>query len=129
MDLSFNADELLAFAPELEGKLDPEDLDELILWCNEEINVDALGQRTGDRIGLHLAAHVATMYARARAGGVSGGATGPIQSVTIGPVTKTYSVAMTGVTSTASERALAGSAYGQEYARLVKLFAPRMAVL
>lgn len=125
MNLSFNADELLAFAPELEGKLDPEDLDELILWCNEEINVDVLGQRNGDRLGLHLAAHVATMHARARVGG----ATGPIQSITIGPVTKTYSVAMTGVTSTAGERALAGSAYGQEYARLVKLFAPRMAVL
>lgn len=129
MPLTIDADALVTFAPELDGKLDDDELDQICEWVGDEIDTATAGQRQGDRMALNLAAHIATMHVRAQAGGAGGASTtGPVQSVTIGPVSKTYSVAMTGVTSTASERALGQTAYGLEYQRLVRLFAPRMAL-
>lgn len=127
--ISVNEDDLTNLAPEL-GDVDPELIDTFIAWANDEIDVDKVGTSPANRLALYLVAHLCTLYKRAQSGGGTGAAlTGPLQSVTIGPVSKTFATAATGVTSTTSEKALASTSYGTEFQRLVRLFAPRMAVL
>ncbi|MFZ5440468.1 MAG: DUF4054 domain-containing protein [Myxococcota bacterium] len=85
-----------------------------------EVDVGPLTQAQADRLGVQLAAHLATER-YATSGG--GGAAGPLQSVTVGPVSKSFAVA-----SHAQNSALGSTKYGREYLRLVRLFGRRLAV-
>lgn len=64
----------------------------------------------------YLAAHKGTLLKR-------GGGGAPLQSVSMGGVSKTYAVSMA-----ADASVLRSTSYGQEYLRLLKLYAPRHAV-
>lgn len=127
MSLTVTEQDLIALSSEFKDT-DPELIDTFIGWADDEIDADKVGQRQADRLALYLVAHCLTQLARAKSPG-GAAAAGPLQSVTIGPVTKTFATTASGVTSPLTTAAMQTTSYGTEYLRLVRLFAPRMAVL
>jgi hypothetical protein len=69
---------------------------------------------------LYLAAHLGAMYLSAdEAGGGGGSVVGPVQSETVGPVSRTFAILSSSAGS--SSAAFDATAWGQEYKRLRSL--------
>ena len=88
MALTVTEQDLVALSAEFKDT-DPELIDTFLGWADDEIDADKVGQRQADRMALYLVAHLLTMLARAKQPG-GAAAAGPLQSVTIGPVSKTF---------------------------------------
>jgi hypothetical protein len=121
--LTVDQADVLLVAPELSAVTDAQ---WAAIWVDVELEVGPVAagsQARADRLAVQLAAHQATTrYLR------SGGAAtpGPLQSVSVGGVSKTYAVLQANAQSGGG--ALATTKYGQEYYRLVRLFGARTAV-
>lgn len=123
------ADVVLLPAPELAARADLTDpiWDILIEWAGAEIGSNLGSQANQDRCGRYLVAHLATLWpvqASAGAGGMGGlmGSGGPVTGVTVGAVSRTNAVAEGWSKLSVSAAALATTAYGREFLRLIRLF-------
>lgn len=121
MPLTIDKADVLLVAGELSGLTDSQ-WDDVLSDVDTEVNVEAFGsQAKADRAGKQLAAHLATERYGTSGGG---GAAGPLQSVTVGPVSKTFAAPPDRV----KQSQFSGTKYGREYLRLVRLFCARAAV-
>lgn len=129
MPLTITKVEVIAVAGELAGTAltDPQ-WETVLLLTNEQCNVGAFpSQIKADLAARYLAAHIGVKLKQGMASGAgAGGASGPLSSITVGDVSKTFrtSGAVDQVAATSAE--LLGTAYGREYYRLMRLWAPRM---
>lgn len=129
MALSFTKADVLLAAPELTGKGTDPQWTQVLADVALEVNTSCLSAAVANRIGIQLAAHFATeRFGGTGAGGGGAGASGPLQSVTVGPVSKTFAVSSAFTSGSVSNAALATTKYGREYLRLTRLFSPRFAV-
>lgn len=120
MALTIDKADVLLIAPELSAVTDAQ-WEDVLADLETEINVSAFGtQARADRAGKQLAAHLATERYGTSGGG---GAAGPLQSVSVGPVSKSYASP-----GTVQNSQFGGTKYGREYLRLVRLFCARIAV-
>ena len=120
MALTIDKADVLLIAPELSAVTDAQ-WEDVLADVDDEVSVTAFGgQARADRAGKQLAAHLATDRYGTSGGG---GAAGPLQSVSVGPVSKTY--ASPGAVQSSQ---FGGTKYGREYLRLVRLFCARVAV-
>jgi hypothetical protein len=113
--------------PELVG--DPE-LSEFV-WSELLVDVAAevpvaswLNQDAADRAALWLTAHMVALEKKRQKGGLASATSpGQLQSVTVGPVTKTWAVPQApDKTATATDEMLSRTEYGREYMRLRSLY-------
>jgi hypothetical protein len=94
------------------------------IWADVELEVGVAGagsQVRADRLAVQLAAHMATVR-HVRSGGAA--SPGPLTSVSMGGVSKSYAQPAGGVRNSALE----STKYGQEYVRLTRLFGRRILV-
>lgn len=125
MALTIDKAEVLLIAPELSEVTDAQ-WDFVISAADDEVATTYLGnQARADRMGTYLAAHLATvLYGAGFTGG--GGVAGPLTSVTVGNVSKTFAAPQSAAQAAGNyER----TKYGLEYLRLRKTFGPRVDVL
>ena len=103
-----------------------------LLRANNEITRSAFGSDyQANMAARYFAAHVALKLKQAATPGFgAGAAAGPVSSVTVGQVSKTYDTSGASM-STWSQQAeeLRSTAYGREFLRLVRLWAPRAMVV
>lgn len=103
-----------------------------LLRANNEVTESAFGNAyRANMAGRYFAAHVGVKLKAAAAPGFgAGAAAGPVSSVTVGAVSKTYdtSGASMATWSQQSEE-LRSTAYGREFLRLVRLWAPHAFVV
>ena len=130
MALTFTSADVVLAAPELATVTAPQ-WAQVLADVALELNSDAFASvAVANRLGIQLAAHFATeRYGGAAGGSGGGGASGPLSSVTVGPVSKTFAVSSAYTSGSLSAAALSSTKYGREYLRLMRLFAPRMAVV
>jgi hypothetical protein len=98
--------------------------DELIADANAEINVPSwLDQASADRAGTWLIAHMVTREKLRITNGLTAlSQTGQLQSVTVGPVTKTWAPRPTSETKRLDDDTLELTEFGTEYLRLRSRF-------
>ncbi|MCC6178822.1 MAG: DUF4054 domain-containing protein [Phycisphaerales bacterium] len=118
-------------APELEcDAVDHDVLDKLIAQAALEVNVAAAGsQEKANRLGVLLVAHQATGW-KARKAGASGTSApaGPLTSVSVGGVSKSFANPVESSGLSASAQLMGTTSYGREFIRLVRLWSPRAGV-
>ncbi len=120
MALTIDKADVLLVAPELSAVTDAQ-WDDVLADVEMEVSVSAFGsQAAADRAGKQLAAHFGTERFGTSGGG---GAAGPVQSISVGAVSKTFATP-----SAVEGSQFGGTKYGREYLRLVRLFCPRIAV-
>lgn len=129
MAITITKADVVAIAAEFAGtRLTDAQWVTVLLLTNEQINVPAYpSQVKADLAARYLAAHEATNLKAAEvAGSGNGGAAGPLASVTVGSVSKTFRTtgAVDSVSSQAAE--LLSTRYGREYLRLMRLWCPRI---
>ena len=129
MAITITKAEVIAIAAEFaDPRLTSDQWATVLLLTSEQVNVSAFpSQVKADLAARYLAAHIATkLKANEAAGSGNGGAQGPLSSVTVGSVSKTFrtSSAVDSVSSQAAE--LMSTSYGREYYRLVRLWCPRI---
>lgn len=106
-----------AIAPELTGKLSAEAWTLLLEVSGMQVAGIPEGRKR-DMAAIYLAAHLASM---SKPGG--GGGSGALSSVTVGAVTKAFAV------PSGDTEALQSTRYGKQYLQLIRLWAPRAALL
>lgn len=101
----------------------------LIVDANMEIPISSWAdQAAADRAGTWLMAHMVLLEKQRITDGLAGAsATGPLQSLTVGPVTKTWatpqpSTALNKTKGGGTDDVLARTSYGREYLRLRSMF-------
>lgn len=129
MAITITKAEVIALAAEFaDPRLTNDQWTLVLLLTSEQINVAAFpSQVKADLAARYLAAHHATKIKAAEAVGAgAGGASGPLSSVTVGEVSKTFrtSSSVDAASSAASE--LQSTSYGREYLRLVRMWCPRI---
>lgn len=118
MTVTIDQDEVEAIAPEL-GDDALADAQWLLLLETAALQVVGFPtERKAQIAGAWLAAHLGTVQKPN-----SGSGSAPLQSISVGAVSKTFAVSMAMDASS-----LQSTSYGREYDRLVKMWCPRMAV-
>lgn len=125
MPLSFVKTDVEARFPELTafGLSDPQ-WTQFISDANQEITITSwLDQPTADRAGENLVAHMATLENVRATVGVSAILNpNQLQTVTVGPITKTWAALKAAENANDPDGVLDLTIYGREYRRLRKLF-------
>lgn len=132
MPLTFTKRDVLLEAPELDcNVIDSDRMAKAIADASLYVNVTAAGtQARADRLGVLYACHELTLWRRRKEGGGSSSAAtpavGPLTSVSVGGVSKSFASTSEGMST--EGKALSSTTYGQEFARLVRLWGCRASV-
>lgn len=126
MPLTFTARDVTLEAPELEcNAIDSDRMAKAIADAALQVNVGAVStQARADRLGVLLVCHELTLWLQRRKGlGGAGQSVGPLTSVSVGGVSKSFASSLDGMSD--AGKALASTSYGREYSRLVRLWVLR----
>lgn len=129
MAITITKVEVIAIAAEFAGTaLTDAQWATVLLLTGEQINVAAYpSQMKADLSARYLAAHYAAkLKAAASPGSGIGGAAGPLSSVTVGQVSKTFRTPGTVDASSSQAADLQTTSYGREHLRLARMWCPRM---
>lgn len=125
MALTITERDVYLEAPELEcNVIDSDVMGRAISQVALEVSDSALGLDRANRLAVLLIAHRLTLWKQRKAG--VGGATqaiGPLTSVSVGGVSKSFASGAESMTG--SDKLLASTSYGREFARLKMAWAPR----
>lgn len=123
--LTITKDDVVAYpAPELaQADIDDTTWTLLISLAGQEMSATLGTQDKIDRCGRFLVAHMATLLNKQKRGAnAAGGAAGPLQSVKVGPVEKTFATVEAWTKAPVTAAVLGTTSYGQEYLRLIRIF-------
>lgn len=129
MAITLTKEQVIAVAAEFAGsRLTNDQWDTVLLLTNEQTNVAAFPSETKANIAQrYLAAHIASGLTTSTAPGSGvGGAAGPLSSVTVGSVSKTFRTGSNVDSVSSIGAAFMGTSYGREYLRLVRTWCPRI---
>lgn len=129
MAITITKVEVIAIAAEFAGaRLTDAQWDTVLLLTNEQMNVAAFpSQVKADIAARYLAAHIASGLTTTTAPGSGvGGAAGPLASVSVGSVSKTFRTGGNVDSVSSIGAAFMSTSYGREYLRLVRTWCPRI---
>lgn len=130
MEFQITSEDVIDIAPELATGLTVRQWEVALRNARLNIALDIFGtQERANMASAFLAAHFATrmLFALGGAGGITG-ADGPLSSITVGSVSKTYATATNFAGASAGLGDYMTTPYGREYARLLRIYGPRIGV-